>query len=262
MRYLIVILALCIAYSLQSTVLSFADSLYQNGEYYRAISEYYRSYYDGLERDYCHAQIRNCYLLGEDYEGLIRYLGKSKNSVDNIFSAVAHIRNERADLAAIINDDRSNSINYILYSICKIYTGDFTDAQSRLSDLGDSSYVELRNRLELITSQASDLGYRSPALAGILGIIPGLGYAYSGRWQTAISALVSITMISGISYEMLENKNYLTSGVFSLTGLGFYIGSIYGSVTSAHQYNQTKRKQYLDPYLDGLTQDLIRKEQP
>jgi len=93
-----------------------------------------------------------------------------------------------------------------------------------------------------ILDNALHLKMKSPAMAGILSIIPGAGYAYAGHKQTAFSALLVNGLIAYAVYSSYKVENY---GMVALTGvfnLSFYIGNIYGAITSTKRYNAQLKK--------------------
>lgn len=86
---------------------------------------------------------------------------------------------------------------------------------------------------------------KNPKIAGILAIVPGAGYIYNRRYQDAfVSFLLNGALIYS-AYESFEHENYALGGVISFVGFGFYSGSIYGSVSSAHKYNKRARQRFI-----------------
>ncbi len=81
---------------------------------------------------------------------------------------------------------------------------------------------------------------KNPTLGGILGMVPGMGYAYSGEYA---NALRSIIMNGIFIYGMVETGSNDDWGVFTVLTffeITWYSGSIYGGVDSAHRYNQRR----------------------
>lgn len=238
---------------------AFADSLFAHQEYYRAITEYQRCFYAGNQKDYCHARIIESYLKGEDYEGLIGFLEGSSDQIDHLYYTLAHLKNSRPDLAAIVNDDSANPAKTALYSFSKSYLGDFGEVELRLKNLSQPEYQALKAKLLEINKQTRNKHYLSPTLAGALGIVPGLGYAYGGAWQTAASAFVTNALLWGVVYELGRKELYFSSGAVAAAGMGFYLGSIYGSVSHAAKHNRDTRKRFLDSYSDEIFKELLEK---
>lgn len=86
---------------------------------------------------------------------------------------------------------------------------------------------------------------KSPAAAGALAVIPGMGYLYCGRLQ---DALVSFLLNGGMilaAYQAFENDNPVLGGLLTLVETGFYSGNIYGSISSAHKYNRDQAERFI-----------------
>jgi hypothetical protein len=79
-------------------------------------------------------------------------------------------------------------------------------------------------------------------LSGLLSIIPGLGYAYTGHNQTAVTAFLVNGLLGYATYTNIKNANYgmgILTGVFNLS---FYLGNIYGGIKSAKRYNEQQKE--------------------
>lgn len=87
---------------------------------------------------------------------------------------------------------------------------------------------------------------KNPTVGGILGLIPGLGYAYSGEWANAARSLI----LNGLFiYGMADTADDEQWGAFSIITffeLTWYSGSIYGGIDSAHRYNERRLDECLD----------------
>jgi tetratricopeptide (TPR) repeat protein len=88
---------------------------------------------------------------------------------------------------------------------------------------------------------------KSPTEAGILAaLLPGAGHLYSERYRdAAIAFALNGAFIWGM-VEAFEHKNYVVGGILTFFELGWYSGNIYSAVSSAHKYNRNKKKEYLN----------------
>lgn len=86
---------------------------------------------------------------------------------------------------------------------------------------------------------------KSPLVAGLASIIPGGGYLYTGRYHDAMFSFVLIGAFGYAAYESFDHDLYAVGGILSATELGFYSGSIYGSMNSARKYNEEKERRYV-----------------
>ncbi len=108
------------------------------------------------------------------------------------------------------------------------------------------SYQQISNANFQILEKAIRIKNKSPSLAGTLSIIPGLGYAYTGHKQTAITAFLVNGLIAYATYTNFKNENYgmgILTGVFNLS---FYFGNVYGAAKSAKRYNEQQKKSIIN----------------
>ncbi len=81
---------------------------------------------------------------------------------------------------------------------------------------------------------------KSPKVGGFLGLIPGLGYFYSGE---VANGLRSIILNGLFIYGMVDTADEDQWGAFTvITFFEFtwYSGSIYGGIDAAHRYNRLR----------------------
>jgi len=80
--------------------------------------------------------------------------------------------------------------------------------------------------------------YKSAALAGILSaIIPGAGKIYSEDYGDGITAFILTGLFSYLAYTNFEHSHPTRAWIFTALGAGFYAGNVYGSVASAQIFN-------------------------
>ena len=112
--------------------------------------------------------------------------------------------------------------------------------------------VDLTREIEA----AGDIRHKSPGVAGALAILPGGGYLYCNRPR---DALISFLLNGGLiyaAYEAFDNEMYALGGVITFVEIGFYTGSIYGSISSAHKYNRDQDKEFVDRLKENLKVNL------
>ena len=78
---------------------------------------------------------------------------------------------------------------------------------------------------------------KSPYLAALISvIIPGSGRFYAGRKFDGISGLWSFIIYSYTAYETKNNKNKITTSIFTSLCFYVYLGEIYGGWRTAKYY--------------------------
>ena len=89
-----------------------------------------------------------------------------------------------------------------------------------------------------LSQQGKQLKLRSPEVAGLLSVIPGLGYYYNGYKQTALSSFFVNSLFIWAANQSFSNGNDGLGTLIGVFGIGFYSGNIYGSIMSAKETNR------------------------
>jgi TolA-binding protein len=99
-------------------------------------------------------------------------------------------------------------------------------------------YAHSRDLSE-ISLKGKALPYKNPTTAGVLsGILPGLGHAYCGRYKDGTVALLLNGLTIWAALEAFDEDLDVLGGALTFLELGWYSGTIYGAVNSAHKYNR------------------------
>ncbi len=101
---------------------------------------------------------------------------------------------------------------------------------------------------------------KEPYYAMCLGIVPGLGYAYSGRKQTGLIALIVISVFSTLTYFSFKTDNKPIGAVFGAATAFFYAGSIIGGYMASRRYNETVKTSLRDHLFNKMELAEDRKE--
>lgn len=119
---------------------------------------------------------------------------------------------------------------------------DFKKATAHLDALPDNSpYAqEAREIADLL--REIRLPKKSPALAGALSIVPGLGHFYLGEWSNGILAMAwNGIFIYGLVDSILS-KRYGQAALIGLLESIWYGGTIFGAIAGAHRFNRDARQ--------------------
>jgi tetratricopeptide (TPR) repeat protein len=98
------------------------------------------------------------------------------------------------------------------------------------------AFYQIDNLLKRL-ERRDELPTKSPVAAGIYSVVPGGGYLYTDRRSDALISFIFIAAGAGASYESFDNDLNVLGSILAITTLGFYSGSIYGSIGAAHKYN-------------------------
>ncbi len=244
-----------------------AGKFFEEGDYFRAITEYKRFIYFFPESNL----LEMAYLkIGEAY-----FKGKRWGDAIHAFERL------REKFPGGKLTDRS----YYLSGMAYFYEKDYSSSRKQFKKIIDSftaseliddamlqiamSYVEEEKWLEALGSFrgigkesnlyhfaenfASGLGemdklpLKSPALAGTFAaILPGSGHFYTGRKKDGVTAfLLNGAFIWG-AIESYNSENYAVAGILTFFELGWYSGNIYSAVSSAHKYNKRLKNEYIN----------------
>ncbi len=81
---------------------------------------------------------------------------------------------------------------------------------------------------------------KSPRIGGLLGLIPGLGYAYSGEWGNLFRSIFLNGIFGWAMYECADREQWGLFAVSTFFEMTWYTGSIYGGIDAAHRYNRNR----------------------
>jgi tetratricopeptide (TPR) repeat protein len=123
--------------------------------------------------------------------------------------------------------------------------GDWPAARSALRAITPANQTRYRTQTLLADLMAADrIPAKSPALAGGLSILPGLGQLYCERYEDALIALLVNGGLIWASVESFGHELYALGSVIGFVETGFYAGNIYGAVGDAHKYNRRAAQEF------------------
>ncbi len=270
-------LFLVISLSTSSTVLSdqividsedqyrFAQSAMDRGDYHRAVAEFERfvyffpedkkvpearyliglCYVNAKEYDSARKILEEVYrrhgsrsiagkallLIGESYyeEGLIE---QAELRFKEVIEAYPHLEWKNIALYRLgWNRMKQNKWGEAAELFMKVENG---------SPLYDHS-----QDLARISLKGQTLPYKNPTVAGTLsGILPGLGHAYCNRYKDGVVALLLNGLTLWAAVEAFDEDLDVLGGALMFLELGWYTGTIYSAVNSAHKRNKKVREDF------------------
>jgi outer membrane protein assembly factor BamD (BamD/ComL family) len=236
-------------------IFSFAEHLFAEGEYYRAITEYKRllfHYPQHPKTGEARLQIGNCYLRGGQYAEAIAHfqslltlsLPEKINSkllykIAEAYYEKGEYTNARRQLETLINQfPNAAELDEAHYLIGRSYLSQ-ADWQKAAAEFGQIEKGVDAEGLSQEAFKGADLPYKSPKLAGGLSaVVPGLGQLYAGHKQDALVALLLNGAFIWGTIESFRHDNDVAGGILLFFELGWYGGNIYSAVSSTHKYNK------------------------
>ena len=256
--YLLLLLLLPLAARADS--LSFADSLAEEQDLYRAITEYKRFLHespDDLRAPYARLAIARSLLAGERWTeadlALERVWTDAPQSGEALTArklyAEAAFRRGDYELAEeryrqLKAFHQEPDIDYRI-GLSALYQNRVGEARDNFAQLPDP----LGEPLLLSLEDFQRLERKSPALAGTLSaLLPGAGQLYTERpRQAGIAFALNAAFIYG-AVEAWDNEDYAVAGILSLFELGWYGGNIYNAMNNAHKFNRRREQLFLDRF--------------
>lgn len=251
----------------QAEPLSFADSLFGEGDYYRAITEYKRFIHlapGSPDAPRARLQIALAFLQGERWEEALRELGALADAHPDDDTGIratfaiglVHYRRGAFPEAAaacagflLRYPDRPEAGEAAaLLGWSRLKLGDRAAAAAAFADLpGEPGLGDEGRRLAEIISRGGPSPRRSPAVAGVLSaLIPGTGQLYIGRPTDALVAAVLNGLFILAAVDSFENGAEATGAVMALLGATWYLGNIQNAVGGAHKYNQAREREWIE----------------
>jgi tetratricopeptide (TPR) repeat protein len=253
-------------------VLEFADYLFSQQEYFRAIGEYERFlflYPDAFQAPNAALRIVQCYFRGKRWQQaaeaadsfLRRYPESSLEWEARFlkarsFGEMGRGEKARDEYRAVIAARPGRPLEaeaWYLIGLSYAKEGRWLKADEALLQVGsgDSLYGAAK-AVQQIVAEESQAKRKDPALAGFLaGILPGAGHFYCERPRDGTLALVFTGAFAFATYEAF-NQGHEGVGVgLAVITAAFYGGNIYSAVNVAHKYNdreERRQKQRLAPY--------------
>jgi tetratricopeptide (TPR) repeat protein len=249
--------------------LRFAEALFAERDFYRAITEYKRFLFenpDFLKAGWITFRIGESYLAGGKQDAAINVFEDIRTSTgDKVLRQYASLAIARAyyqqgrlgqslelleSLQPALQDPELSGYARYLSGCVLLKTGEIKKSQEAFNSVKASHRLAPQALwLAEKVPRAEELPEKSPVLAGVLSVIPGLGHIYIGDYAVAITALAWNGVFGFATYDTLRNGNYGVGSLLAALSLLWYSGTIYGAISGAHRYNRDARMNYYD-YLD------------
>ena len=246
----------------------FAEQTMQKGDYLRAVVEFERFlqfFPEDKNVPKAKLLIAQCYMKAKDYEAARKSLyetlpvykgtlvgGKALFLMgESYYEQGLYEEAERyfkGVLAADSDPELKNSAAYRLAWI-QMHTGKWQEASETFKAVGPGSPLFPSARDLSVKSLGGEfLPYKDPTTAGALSVVPGLGHAYCERYKDGLVAFVLNGLFIWATIEAFHEDQEVLGAILGFVELGFYSGTIYSAVNSAHKYNRKLK----DDFLQGL----------
>ena len=241
--------------------LKIADTFMEEGEYYRAVTEYKKFlilFPDSVKADYSAFRIALAYFKGEEYGAAARsFMAMRERYPESPYATEAGYREgysqwklknyERARMSLETIAEQHPQSEFATRSLVLICLSALDENRTEVSR---QALVRVLNRypghpevesvkeamIQLERYEA--LPEKSPVLAGVMSaILPGSGYIYAEHYGDGITALLINGLFIVGTVAAINNENYAVAGIVGGIGVPFYLGNIYGSANAAKKWN-------------------------
>ncbi len=232
--------------------LSFANHLFDTGDYYRAITEYQRYLFitpKSAKTDFVNLKIALAYLEGKELDIAFESLDQITHQPNNSYAETARLR-----LAGGLYADKqyNNAITTIsaaphlpgnrheidiFLGLCQLHNGNLQQAETYFLPLQNNKL--LTKELLNACNQYRNIPQKKKWLAGTLSaLLPGSGQLYVKRPHDAAWAFLLNSIFLSATYYAFENDETV-AGIFAASlEVVWYTGNIYNAANGAHKYNQ------------------------
>lgn len=258
--------------------LDFADRLFREQDYFRAITEYKRERFFTAEESvawYCSVRIAEAYWLSQKYESAASELFRisGDGTLDDgqktwLYATMALnyygmrlLPNAHAFLDQGLAI-REEPILYLYQGLFFAESDDWSSARVAFSaarNVSPDPVVQgaAERAGELARSSAS-IPKRSPVASGLLSVLmPGAGQAYCGHWFDAFQAFATVGVFALATYStyLYDNDHggpYWLSGALASVTVTLHSTNVFGAVKTAGYYNRKRRDGIVKPLREAV----------
>jgi tetratricopeptide (TPR) repeat protein len=255
----------------------FAEQTMEKGDYPRAVVEFERFLHffpEDKKAPKATLLIAQCYLKAKDYESarkiLVEALNVYKGTLvggkalflmgESYYEQGLYEEAERyfkGVLEGYSEPELRNSSAYRLGWI-QMQMGKWLEASETFKTVGAGSPLFLNARdLSDKSLGGEHLPYKDPTTAGALSVVPGLGHVYCERYKDGLVAFLLNGLFIWATIEAFHEDQEVLGAVLGVVELGFYSGTIYSAVNSAHKYNRKIKDDFLQGLPDAIDLNLF-----
>jgi tetratricopeptide (TPR) repeat protein len=250
----------------------FAEQTMEKGDTLRAVVEFERFLHffpDDKKVPKARLLMAQCYLKAKDYESARKILNEALNVYrgtlvggkalflmgESYYEQGLYEEAERyfkGVLAAYSDPELRNSASYRLAWI-QMQTGKWQEASETFKTVGAGSPLFLNAQdLSVKSLGGEQLPYKDPTIAGAMSVVPGLGHAYCERYKDGLVAFLLNGLFVWATIEAFHGDQEVLGAVLGFVELGFYSGTIYSAVNSAHKHNHKVKNDFLQGLPDAI----------
>jgi TM2 domain-containing membrane protein YozV len=248
--------------------LRFADHLFNDGDYYRAITEYRKYLFitkgRGPEAPRAAMAIGEALLRGEQLDAAGRQLdGVATRTLDlnlrhgALFGAGrAYLEDKRPELAKprfrlIVEDEAADAAlrdeARWLLAWGHFDAGEIDVAKTLFGAMGTGgAHAADAAGMAQALGKKDQLDTKDPLLAALFSIVPGGGHVYLGQWGTGATAFLWNAVFIAATIHAFWQGDWGVGAMLAFAELGWYSGSVFGAVSGAYRHNRDVVRNWRD----------------
>ncbi|MDI6782117.1 MAG: tetratricopeptide repeat protein [bacterium] len=242
-------------------VLAFADNLFDNEDYYRAIGEYQRFIFisDAELTQKARFRIGLCYQKSRQWTAALKYF---KGLQTQLPEQIGHINFEIAKtyylrgefqqaipiFQSLTNTSPLSDYSQYMLGSCYLKQMDWTKAKTAFEDINpESSMYSFSQEMLKFAANGANLPQKSPFAAGIMSMLfPGAGQMYLHRFGDGTFSMLLTLGTAWLGHHYFQQGDKAAGNILSGLGYVFYAGNIYGAAASAKLINASSQVNYLE----------------
>jgi tetratricopeptide (TPR) repeat protein len=243
------------SYHTPENIKLFADYLFCQKDYIRAIEEFNKldseNFNDtvNLKLGYSFFQLKNYEKANYFFDRVTN--NSSLKTLSLSYKALQFFFTKEIDSIRILyskNSDLNIEGVWKLYNVGRVLFNSQNITEDEINKFSHSERVFIQKLIQ----DKFNPDHKSPFFAASLSIIPGLGKFYTGEYTDAVTSLLLTTLFSYIAYDNFSNSHKFRGYFFAGISLGFYLGNIFGSFYSAKKYNSDFDKKVFNDSMEYL----------
>ena len=244
----------------------YAESLFKEGDFYRAITEYKRFIFffpEEKKTEKCYFRIGESYFKAKKWAEAVEALKVfiTRFPISSMLNDALYLKgmaeknlkkydDALSTFEEIIKTTSGESKNRAIYqkALLLVDMKEWKRAGEAFSEIPDKSVLSPGARIYSSGLENIDnLPRKSPTTAGVLAaIVPGAGHLYTERPRDALVAFLLNGAFIWAAVELFDDGKYVAGGIVTFFELGWYTGNIYSAVGSAHKYNKRVEEEFFE----------------
>ncbi len=259
----------------------FAEHLFNEEDFFRAIGEYKRFLFlyseaDNLREEACF-KIALCYFRAKHWAEAVeslatfieRFPGSLKRPEAEYLKGKAEhelglLEDALTSFQMVIDGDAGELRNKALFERALVYVDlrEWEEAGRMLAGIStNSTFHHPAAILSEGLGMIDDLPRKSPAAAGTMAaLLPGAGHVYTGHYRDGLVAFLLNGLFIWAAVELFDNGDHVAGGIVTFFELGWYTGNIYSAVGSAHAVNRHREESLIQSLKSRSGVSLMRND--